>query len=214
MFDKSIEYNFFFYKHQKIKLKFLKKNRDNANLIIKVGERKTTFSSIIISPECKYKRPLDKQNKDKDIFCIKVNKISVKDIINYTILDYLKSGVKISGYIAIDFSNGNNKEPSNLSIDKYKKIILKMFDKISIFTKNFSFYVCSYGGKIKNLSNDNPLDQSIFNINMTNDNILIEGEKFIRIFSECINNIIPDKKVNFSSIIRKLSKEVLKLYNI
>ena len=90
-FDKSIEYNFFFYKHQKIKLKFLKKIRDNANLIIKVGERKTTFSSIIISPECKYKRPLDKQNKDKDIFCIKVNKIFVKDIINYTILDYLKS---------------------------------------------------------------------------------------------------------------------------
>ena len=46
-----------------------------------------------------------------------------------------------------------------------------MFDKISIFTKNFSFYIFGYGGKIKNLLNDNPLDQSIFNINMTNDNI-------------------------------------------
>ena len=212
-FEKSIEYYFHFDKRQKIKFKFMKKIRDGPNYKVKEAERKTTLSSLITSPNGIYERELKKENLKNDIFCIKVNKIYEKKNTNKTIFDYLISGIKFLGYLAIDFSKGKNKIPFLNSIDKYKELMIKILDKVSIYVENHSFYVYGYGGKLKNVKNDNPLYQTIFNINMKNNNEVILSEQLIKTFNNCLNNVIPDK-VCFSSLIRKMSKEMLISYNI
>ena len=138
-FEKSIEYYFYFDKRQKIKFKFVKKIRDGPNYKVKEAERKTTLSSLITSPNGIYERELKKENLKNDIFCIKVNKIYEKKNINKTIFDYLISGIKFLGYLAIDFSKGKNKIPLSNSIDKYKELMIKILDKVSIYVENHSF---------------------------------------------------------------------------
>ena len=216
IFEQSIEYNFYFDRRQKIKFKFVKKIREGTkegtNYKVKEAERKTTLSSLITSLDGIYERPLNKnESTTKDIFCIKISKINNK---NNTIFDYLISGLKLSGFLALDFSNGKNNKPLNNSINKYKEILIKMLDKVSLYIKDHTFYVYGYGGKLKNLKINNPLYQSIFNINMTDDNKRTRNEELIQTFNKSINNIIPDKEVHFSSLIRKMTKEMYLLYDL
>ena len=215
IFDKSIEFNFYFDKRQKIKFKFIKKirqSKEGANYKIKEAERKTTISSLITSLDGIYERPLNKkESTTKDLFCIKITKINNK---NNTIFDYLISGLKLSGFLAIDFSNGKNKNPFTNSINKYKEILNIMIDKVSLYIKDHSFYVYGYGGKLKNLKSDNPLYQSIFNINMTNNNKIIINEELIQTFNNCLNYIQSDKEIHFSSLIRKMTKEMYLIYDL
>ena len=219
LFEKSIEYNFYFDKRQNIKFKIIKKirerNKEKSNYKVKEAERQTTISSIITSPNGIYERPLNKKESTaKDIFCIKINRINNKNNKNNTIFDFLISGLKLSGFLALDFSNGKNKIPLTKSINKYKEIIIKILDNVSLYIKGHSFYVYGYGAKLKNCKND-PLYKSIFNINMTNNNETIKNEELIKTFNNCsLQNIIPDKEVGFSSLIRKLSKEMYLIYDL
>ena len=216
IFDYSIEFNYYFDKRQKIILKKVKKIREGtkegANYKVKGADRKTTISSLLTSPDGIYERPLNfKESTTKDIFCIKISKINNK---NNTIFDYLISGLKLSGFLALDFSNGKNKKPYNSSINKYREILIKILDKVSLYIKDHSFYVYGYGGKLKNLKINNPLYQSIFNINMTDDNKRTRNEELIQTFTKCLDNIIPHKEVNFSSVIRKMTKEMYLIYDL
>ena len=215
-FAESIEYDFYFEKRQKIIFKLIKKiregNKEGINYKIKEAERKTTISSLITSPDGIYERPLNKkESPNKDIFCIKITKVNNN---NNTISDYLLSGLKLSGFLALDFSNGKNKNSLTNSINKYKEIIMKILDNISLYVKGHSFYAYGYGGKIKNLKSNNQLYQSIFNINMTNNDELIKNEELIKSFNNCLNNINSDKEVRISSLIRKISKQIYLIYDL
>ena len=219
LFEQSIEYNFYFDKRQKIKFKFIKKYRERTKdenyYKVKEAERKTTISSLITSPNGIYERPLNKnKSTTKDIFCIKINKLNKINNKNITIFDYLISGLKLSGFLSLDFSNGKNKTPLTNSINKYKEIINNILDKVSLYVKGHSFFVYGYGGKLKNIESNNQLYQSIFNINMKNNNEIIRNEELIKSFNNCLNNIISNKEVHFSSLIRKMAKEMYLIYEL
>ena len=57
------------------------------------------------------KEILKKEIKNKDIFCIKANKIKVGNKEEIKIYDFISSGIKLNTFMAFDFSDGLNKQP-------------------------------------------------------------------------------------------------------
>ena len=211
IFKKKVAYNFYFDKRQKLIINIIKKIHVGNDYQIKQNERHTTLSSLVTSPDSTYERPLNKEYKNKDILSIKLTKENntPKESSN-SIFEFIKSGIKLSIFASLDYSNGINKEPIENRTNNYLNILKVIISKIGIYTNNYSsFYFYGYGAQLKNSNNKSILYRSIFDIKMEEKDILELDRKFLEYYS---NNSIPDKKICLSSLIRKITKEIYTLY--
>ena len=184
IFKKKVAYNFYFDKRQKLIINIIKKIHVGNDYQIKQNERHTTLSSLVTSPDSTYERPLNKEFKNKDILSIKLTKENnTPKESSSSIFEFIKSGIKLSIFASLDYSNGNNKEPIENRNNNYPQL--------------------------KNSNNKSILYRSIFDIKMEEKNILELDRKFLEYYS---NNSIPDKKICLSSLIRKITKEIYTLY--
>ena len=211
IFQKNLTYNYYFDKRQKFIINVFKKIKAGNEYNIKKNERHTTLSSLVTSPNSTYERPLNKQNEKKDILSIKLIKENnnPKDEIK-SIFAFLKSGIKLCIFTAMDYSNGKNKESIDKRTNNYLNIIKVIVSKIGIYTNNFtSFYLHGYGAKLKNSKNNSLLYRSIFDIKIKEEDVLKINRNDLDYYSK---NTSPDKKVHLSSLVRKITKDIYKLY--
>lgn len=215
IFDKKIPCNFYFGKRQKVKINILKKELLNhSDYSKKVSERITLLSSLISSPNSIYERNLNDKNKNSEIMCIKIEK-DKSNLMNkgYSIFDYLKSGVKFSCFISLDYSKSKNNSSLKDNQINYLNILNNISNAIMNYTKNHLFYILGYGAKIINSSSN----KSIFNLNMKeNDSGINTIEKVIQHFNSSLfdSKIIPEGNVILSSLIKEVTKQIYKLYEI
>ena len=215
IFSKKIACNFFFGKRQKVKINIIKKQLlNNSNFSKKVSERITLLSSLISSPNSIYERKLNEKNQNSEIMCIKIEK-DKSNLINkgYSIFDYLKSGVKFSCFISMDYSKSKNNSSLKDNQINYLNILNNVSNAIVNYTKNHLFYVLGYGAKTFNSSSS----KAIFNLNMKeNDSGINTIEKVIQHFNSSLfdSKIIPEGNVILSSLIKEVTNQIYKLYEI
>ena len=211
IFKKKVAYNFYFDKRQKLIINIIKKIHVGNDYQIKENERHTTLSSLVTSPNSKYERPLNKENVKKDILSIqliKENNNNPNEEIK-SLFEFLKSGMKISTFAAMDYSNGKNKESIDKRTNNYLNILMAIVSKMGIYSNNYtSFYFHGYGAQLKNVKNNSILYRSIFDIKIKED-ILKICRNDLDYYSA---NVIPDRKVCLSSLIRKITKNIYELY--
>ena len=146
---------------------------------------------------------------------IEINKpFEIKSEIS--ISNYLKSGIRINGFISFDFSYNFQNYKNN-----YMEIFTNIRNYISLYnTKGKAqLYLYGYGARLKNSKNMDILYKNIFSINSRQKDIPIQYEKQIDEYIKVLGNIISNKKVYFSSLIRKILKIInelhqLKIYNV
>ena len=213
-FTKKMSCDYYFEKNYKLLFKISKRILIDSNYKVKVYERITVLSSLVNSPNSKYERKVDENNIDSEIISIQLDKNNgnLENKTN-TLFDYFKSGVKFSCFISADFSN-SEKNPSLLeNKDNYKRIYKKISDIIANYTKKHLFYSYGFNAKIKNSLSD----ESIFNLNLNGkDSSIYTMDEVLKNFEKCLNtnSIISLKNINLSPIIKKITKDIYKLYNL
>ena len=182
----------------------------SSPLLSKKYERITVFSSLVGSPNSIYERTIRKNAPDSERLIIKLDKYINNNLNNqYYIFDFFKNGLKISNFISFDFSNGNNKQPISKTNNIIFYILKNISNLISNYTSNHLFYSYGFGGKIKKEDNF----KNIFNINENSSPIKNYDEVMVS-YNNIINKIIQDNQIYFSFLIRKVSQEIYKIYEI
>ena len=206
IFQKKLVLFYSFCQRQKLNVTFMVKYfiDNEQNFKIRNAIRETELASIITSPNSVYERNLIEKIKNKDIFCIKANKIKTGSNNEIKIYDFIKSGIKLNSFMAFDFSDGINKQPRKLSIENYSKIINNLNQKIFFYSESKSTYLYGFGGKMNK-------KEDLFNLNEIED-FPIALSKFNKVFDSKKNIIIPKKKVLISLLIRKITKIIYNLY--
>ena len=213
-FDKKLKCIYYFGKEQKITISITKENPIDANYKFKIIKRITSLSSLICSPNSLYERELQIDNKE--IICIELNNennYTNKSEKKYLIFDYFKSGLKLLCFLSMDFSELNNNSSLKDNKDNYINILNIISNAISNYTENQLFYVSGFGGKDKDIKSNN----SIFNLNKNlNDSSVHTIQTVIQQFKNCIeyNFIEPENKINLSSMIKNIIKNIYKIYEI
>lgn len=162
------------------------------------------------SPNSIYERTIRKNAPDSERLIIKLDKYINNNLNNqYYIFDFFKNGLKISNFISFDFSNGNNKQPISKTNNIIFYILKNISNLISNYTSNHLFYSYGFGGKIKKEDNF----KNIFNINENSSPIKNYDEVMVS-YNNIINKIIQDNQIYFSFLIRKVSQEIYKIYEI
>ena len=211
VFKNNITYDYYFDKRQKLIINIIKITLVNKEHKKKENERHTTLSSLVASPNSTYERPLNKEFPNKDVLCIKLTKIynNPKEE-NDSIFEFIKSGIKLSIFVSMDFSNGKNKQNIKKSINNYTNIIKGIISKMGIYTDDYKLFYQGYGATLKNSFYSDP----IFDIE-------INKKDFSKINNEDLDKYIemtiPKTKVSISSLIFKISKDICdncKIYNI
>jgi len=206
IFQKKLVLFYSFCQRQKLNITFMVKYfiDNEQNFKIRNAIRETELASIITSPNSVYERNLIEKIKNKDIFCIKANKIKTGSNNEIKIYDFIKSGIKLNSFMAFDFSDGINKQPRKLSIENYSKIINNLNQKIFFYSESKSTYLYGFGGKMNK-------KEDLFNLNEIED-FPIALSKFNKVFDSKKNIIISKKKVLLSLLIRKITKIIYNLY--
>ena len=213
IFKNTVECNYFFYKKQKLTINFLKSIKEGKNFNIKENERHTFLSSLVVAPNSIYERPFNSKIKDSELLCIKLTKVNhdTQNKKNESIFDYLTVGLKLSCFVSMDCSQGANKQKIEKSYRNYKRIINSIKDKITNYTKD-EYFIYGYGANLRNKDLSNELYKYIFNINLEEDKS-INFDNFNQIYDNCLNYIIPEKKVNLSLMIKKITKDIFRFYD-
>lgn len=216
VFSNNMSCNFFFDQNQKIQIKTIKKiPLSSSNYIIKEFERITILGSIISSPDSIYERQLtEKEEKEENIIIRseKQNK-TINSLKDCTIYDYLKSGLKLSCFISLDFSGGKGHKTLLSLKDNYFNVLKSISNIISIYTKEQIFYVSGFGAKAKNSDKK----ANIFNLNMNEKDSKIHTiDSVIYNYNLCLsqNKIVSERIIYFSSIIKNITNNIYKLYEI
>ena len=211
IFQNSIEYIYHFDKKQKLRINIIKKILVGKNFKLQESERHTVLASLVTSPNSTYERPL-KNDGGSDLLCIRLSRIASNDNDEYkSIFEYLKAGVKLSCFMSIDFSYGINGQNLLSSYSNYRKIINSIMNKISNYNKN-EYFMYGYGANLKNKNLSNSLYKFIFNLNLEEDKS-IKFENFNKKFDNCLNHIVPEKKVCLSLMIKKITKDIFQYYD-
>ena len=212
IFTQKMLCNYFFEKKQSIKI-IMKKNIP-VNSIIKTttNQRLTSLSSLITSQNSIYERKLNENKEDSEIVCIKIERDNSNSDNYKSLFKYFKSGLKLSCFLSLDFCENNN----NPSLHDTKINYLNIFKYISNIISNYTrykFYLSGFNGKIKNAQSN----KTVFNLNMNEkDSSVNTIDKVINFFNMCLeqNLIKPEKNNHLSSIIKKITNEIYKLYEI
>ena len=209
IFNETILLNFCFDLKQKIYIVTYKKMKVGSGYKADSYEHKTILSSLIGSKDCIYERPMDPLFPNKELVSIEVNKINFSNSNNFTVFDFLKVGIKLSTFIALDFSLGQ-KEKSN-----YQNNYIKIIENIVINLLNYkhNFYMYGYGATLNNSESNDILYKYIFNLNRKEDEA-INAENIVPIYKKILNFINPEKKVYISSLIRKICKKIIEIYQL
>lgn len=217
-FKEKMLCNFYFDRQQRLKIKIeIMVPIDTENKYkLKINERKTTLSSLITSKNSIYERKLYEKIDDSEIISIKVERVQEENSNidqNKSLYEYLKSGLKLSCFLSIDFSDNSN-NPSLLDTKiNYESIFKYLSQTISYYIKNHIFYAYGFNGKIKNSKSK----ESLFNLNLNEKDSSIQTMDIVlSYFNLCLkkNLIRPEKNINFSSIIKQITQEIYKLYEI
>ena len=209
-FNESILFNYYFDKKQIIEILIIVYPA-NPKEVFEQYSRKTTLSSLIGSPNFKYERTINPKHPDKNIISIEVKKKNFGNNNQITIFDYISAGVKLSTFIALDFSQGKNKESLSESLKNYKTFLNEIV--IDLYNYKDTFFIYGYGATLRNLKNFNVLYKYTFNLNQTDDEP-IKSNKILHIYNDSIKCINPEKKVFISSLIRKISKKIFEIYEL
>ena len=214
-FEKKLNCDYIFNKRQLLIISVLKGIDINSSKMYIKSERITILSSLIASPDSTYERCIRENETDSEIIRIKLDKDNLKQL---SIFNFIKSGIKLSCSISIDFAIGQNDK--NLLLeennDDFPNIIKKILDIISIYTSNNLFNVYGIGGKIK--SEDS--FKGVFNISMNdNESSIKTYDKIIDNYNECKSKIISDYNIFISPLLNKINNEIYELneyknYNI
>ena len=206
-FKKTLILNFSFTINQKLKIKFVKKIEKHQEN----NKRHSEFSAIISSPNAIYERLFNEKNKNKNIFCIRANRVKDKNENKDTIFDFLKSGIKLNVFIAYDFSQGTNKKPRKMSLRNYSDLTKTLIIPIYRYLKRQSIYLYGYGG-IKENSKSN---EDLFNLYSEEDKPILFEKVASKYMKETIQDIKePKKSVFLSKLIRKVTKTIYKIYEL
>ena len=197
-FKKKMEYIFIFEKRQKITLIITKQymynkaeNNINTAKFVYLANIVTTKNGI-------YETNLNNEFNTETIQ-IKVQKNEENKEKRY-LFDYLKSGIKLSCFISFDFSQKNNSKNKDDNLNILKNI----FQYIERYTEDHLYYASGFGAKTKE-SQKPAFDLDKFKLNSDK---LIEKYK---VFLES-NNIIPEKNIALSPIIKKITSDIYQSY--
>ena len=210
-FNKKLNIRFFFHKRQILLIKVIKSFTIDSSKFSRSYERITVLSSLICSKDCIYIRNIKENDINSEKLIIKVEKYNNNEENQFTIFDYLKSGIKLSNFISFDFSDSCDQQ----SITETKNIILNILKNISNRISNYSndktFHTHGFGGIFKNRKDSN----SIFNVNMNEKDSSIKNyEKVFESYNNCLNSIISNTKIYLSPLIKTITKEILNLSEI
>ena len=197
-FIKKMEYIFLFEKRQKITIiiskHFLYDKENNINIA------KVVYLSNIVTQEKGIYETNLSEDINTEIFLLKAQK-SKENAENIYLFDYLKSGIKLSCFISFDFSQKNT-----ATIKDDNLIILKnIFENIEEYTGDHLYFSSGFGAKTE--SSKNPaFDMDKFKLN--SDELI--GKYKVSLES---NNIIPEKNIVLSPLIKKISSDVCQIYD-
>ena len=197
-FIKKMEYVFLFEKRQKITLiiskHFLYDKENNINTA------KVVYLSNIVTQEKGIYETNLSEDINTEIFLLKAQK-SKENAENIYLFDYLKSGIKLSCFISFDFSQKNT-----ATIKDDNLIILKnIFENIEEYIEDHLYFSSGFGAKTE--SSKNPaFDMDKFKLN--SDELI--GKYKISLESK---NIIPEKNIVLSPLIKKISSDVCQIYD-
>ena len=203
IFSQKMLCNFYFERNQIVKIEITKKSNKDKGIM----ERMTVLSSLISSPNSIYERKINnKENSEK--LCIKLEREN-KNLYenNNSLFEYFKSGLKLSCFISMDFSNIKLR-PSLIDTKvNYVELLKNISFIFSNYTNNHLFYVYGFGANFL-------YNKEIFNINLKkNDSKINTINEVVKYFKLClINNFIKGENyINLSPIIKKISKEIYKI---
>ena len=208
IFTQKMSCNYYFEKKQNLKIS-MKQFIGNK---IKSKQRLTSLSSLIACKNSIYERKLNEIKEDSEIICIKIERDNSNSDNNKSLFEFFKSGLKLSCFLSLDFSENNN----NPSLIDTKINYLNIFKYISNIISNYTrflFYLSGFNGKIKNADSN----KTVFNLNMNEkDSSVNTIDKVINYFNICLEqNLIKSEKNNhLSPIIKKITNEIYKLYEI
>ena len=197
-FIKKMEYIFLFEKRQKITLiiskHFLYDKENNINTA------KVVYLSNIVTQEKGIYETNLSEDINTEIFLLKAQK-SKENAENIYLFDYLKSGIKLSCFISFDFSQKNT-----ATIKDDNLIILKnIFENIEEYIEDHLYFSSGFGAKTE--SSKNPaFDTDKFKLN--SDELI--GKYKVSLESK---NIIPEKNIVLSPLIKKISSDVCQIYD-
>ena len=205
-FSKIFNFTFHIEKVQRVVFKIIKRSQDFSEKYDKI----TSISNIISSPNAKYERIIEK-SKDKEILCVMVDRANNNFEEKY-LFYYFKSGVKLSCFISLDFSNSIN-NPTLIDTKENYIGLLKNISYIESYINNHIYYSYGYGGTIFGFSKD----ETNFNLDFFKNECSIKNiNGVIQLYEECFkpNIIIPSNTIILSPLIRKITKEIYNLYEV
>ena len=205
-FRNTIGLTFYFDKQQKTRLHFYKYDKNNKS---EKSSKYSSLGSLISHKNSIYKKPFERDNPQKEVFFVEINKQIGRNS-EISVFDYLKAGIRITGFIALDSS-----ENFKNSLSNYKQILYEIINYF-IYNKKEEeyFYTYGFGGKLKDAKYSDVVYKSIFNINTKKKDAPIIYNNIYSEYMGILNNIISDKKVFYSTLIRKILKQVCQLYKI
>lgn len=214
IFNKKMSCKFYFERKQDFKIEIIIiPSLKNSNSKTKKIERVTVLSSLVACPNSIYERKLIENTKE--LICIKLERENMNSLINNnkSLFEYFKSGIKLSCFISLDFSNAKQ----NPSLIDTKINYVKLLQNISIifsnYTKNHLFYAFGFGAKQVNSS----INNTIFNLNIKEkDSSINTIEEVIKHFYKSLesNLIIPENNIKISPLIKAITKKIFDFYEI
>ena len=198
-FTKKMNFSFLFEKRQKITMITSKKNLydqegddyGNAKIIY--------LSKLIMTKGGKYEIKLNEKEYNSETVLVKVEK-NKEEIEKKYLFDYFKSGIKLSCFISFDFSQ---KSKSNIK-DANFSILKNIFQCIEDYTNDHRYYSSGFGVKIK----DSKIP--VFDL----DNSKLDSDQLNERYKTFLDskNITPEKKISLSHLIKKITKDIYKVF--
>jgi len=213
-FNKKLNIKFFFHKRQILLINVIKIFTIDLSKFSKSYQRMTVLSSLINSKDCTYIRNIKENDINSEKLIIKVEKYNNNEENQFTIFDYLKSGIKLSMFISFDFSDSCDQKSKSETKNIILNILKNISNRISNYSYDKTFYTHGFGGLLKN-EFERDYSNSIFNVNMNeNDSSIKSYEKVFESYNNCLNNIISNAKIYLSPLIKTITKEILNLSEI
>ena len=196
-FQDKMDCIFIFEKKQQISIITQKRKLYSNEEDIKKIKRDKYLSSLVIMNGGIYEKQLSNDYDSENLY-IKLDKVKEEKNKRY-LFDFLKKGTTLSCFISFDFS----KTAKGNIIESNKNILKYIFQALEIYTLDKFFYPSGFGAKVKDTKS------TVFDMSKTelsSDNLLEQYKIFLE------SNIIPEKKIKVSSLIKKLIVDVTKLF--